>query len=593
MSQSIDDCLECHDDDTLTMVKNGKEISLNINPQAYENSPHHEISCIECHVGFDPDEEPHRANIEPVDCTPCHEKSEKSFEQSKHASEFSCTECHVNVHAPQERSALLRDCETCHGDAFRDYTESIHFSNKKGPRCFDCHTIHSFKIPGSDNCLSCHGKKEYVHTNILHKDLRFVLDYKESIHSKLIECSDCHSGHRILPGESPQSKVNIRNIPKTCSKCHKKEAEQYRNSEHGEAFASGFEDAPTCTGCHGEHDIHQITDSRSSVSREHEIEVCLRCHLDSPEVRSKMTHTGSFIADYEKSIHGRKIKEGNLKAAVCSDCHGGHEEMKASNPHSKVNKFNISKTCGQCHEQEANDFSGSIHAEALLSGVEEAPTCTDCHGEHEILEHSSPESPVAPQNVPKEVCGPCHNSVKLTEKYGLSPERFSSYNDSFHGLAVRFGDVEAANCASCHGVHKILPSTDPRSSVNKNNLVKTCGKCHPGANKNFTRGKVHITKEAGGDKIIFIITSIYLALIFGTIGAMALHNILDWFRKLKEQYRQRYEETAIIYPLREKRRLYIRMSLSERIQHFLLLISFFTLVFTGFMLKFPDAWWVM
>jgi cytochrome b subunit of formate dehydrogenase len=34
------------------------------------------------------------------------------------------------------------------------------------------------------------------------------------------------------------------------------------------------------------------------------------------------------------------------------------------------------------------------------------------------------------------------------------------------------------------------------------------------------------------------------------------------------------------------------MSLSERIQHGALLISFFTLVLTGFALKFPDAWWV-
>jgi formate dehydrogenase gamma subunit len=34
------------------------------------------------------------------------------------------------------------------------------------------------------------------------------------------------------------------------------------------------------------------------------------------------------------------------------------------------------------------------------------------------------------------------------------------------------------------------------------------------------------------------------------------------------------------------------MSLGERIQHGLLLVSFTTLVLTGFALKFPDAWWV-
>jgi cytochrome b subunit of formate dehydrogenase len=35
------------------------------------------------------------------------------------------------------------------------------------------------------------------------------------------------------------------------------------------------------------------------------------------------------------------------------------------------------------------------------------------------------------------------------------------------------------------------------------------------------------------------------------------------------------------------------MSLGERIQHGLLLVSFFLLALTGFALKFPDAWWVV
>jgi cytochrome b subunit of formate dehydrogenase len=38
--------------------------------------------------------------------------------------------------------------------------------------------------------------------------------------------------------------------------------------------------------------------------------------------------------------------------------------------------------------------------------------------------------------------------------------------------------------------------------------------------------------------------------------------------------------------------LYLRMTVNERIQHLALLLSFITLVITGFMLKFPDAWWV-
>ncbi len=37
---------------------------------------------------------------------------------------------------------------------------------------------------------------------------------------------------------------------------------------------------------------------------------------------------------------------------------------------------------------------------------------------------------------------------------------------------------------------------------------------------------------------------------------------------------------------------YLRMTLNERVQHFLLLSSFIILVITGFWLKYPEAWWV-
>jgi cytochrome b subunit of formate dehydrogenase len=38
--------------------------------------------------------------------------------------------------------------------------------------------------------------------------------------------------------------------------------------------------------------------------------------------------------------------------------------------------------------------------------------------------------------------------------------------------------------------------------------------------------------------------------------------------------------------------LYLRMTLNERLQHATLVVSFVTLVITGFALKFPEAWWV-
>ena len=39
-------------------------------------------------------------------------------------------------------------------------------------------------------------------------------------------------------------------------------------------------------------------------------------------------------------------------------------------------------------------------------------------------------------------------------------------------------------------------------------------------------------------------------------------------------------------------KVYLRMTLNERIQHSLLASSFIVLVITGFMLKFPESFWV-
>ena len=70
--------------------------------------------------------------------------------------------------------------------------------------------------------------------------------------------------------------------------------------------------------------------------------------------------------------------------------------------------------------------------------------------------------------------------------------RVTSYFDSYHGLAAEGGSVVAANCSSCHGVHDILPSSDPRSTINRANLDATCGKCHKGVTQKFTRTPVHL-----------------------------------------------------------------------------------------------------
>jgi len=347
--------------------------------------------------------------------------------------------------------------------------------------------------------------------------------------------------------------------------------------------------APNCLSCHKNPiaKVHELEDSASV--KIFQAQLCLSCHLDDPEVRSRIAPSAGFIDMYEHSVHGSQLMNGNGNAANCVDCHNSHDIIVANSPESSIFKSNIPRTCSQCHKDIYNEYKESVHYKALLRGNSDSPVCTDCHGEHNILRHNDPKSPVAFQNLSREVCSPCHSSLKLSEKYGIASDKYKSFEDSYHGLAIDGGSVEVANCASCHGDHDIKPSSDPTSRINKANLVETCGECHPGANDNFAIGKIHVTRQDEGEPILHLIATLYIFLIIATIGGMFAHNALDLFRKA------RIKKLKLRGFMREEQyghSLYLRMNLNERIQHVTLAVSFMLLVVTGFMLSFPNSWWV-
>jgi len=120
-------------------------------------------------------------------------------------------------------------------------------------------------------------------------------------------------------------------------------------------------------------------------------------------------------------------------------------------------------------------------------------------------------------------------------------------------------------------------------------LVKTCGTCHPGANINFTVGKIHVTLEEKDEPILYWIATMYISLIVVVIGGMFFHNAIDFGKKARIK---KLKQKGYIESEEHSHSLYLRMTLNERIQHATLAVSFILLVITGFMLRYPDAWWV-
>jgi formate dehydrogenase gamma subunit len=336
-------------------------------------------------------------------------------------------------------------------------------------------------------------------------------------------------------------------------------------------------------------EVSLFVDAARLAGSVHRTNACVACHagvsskhpddnVAAPPVKCGQCHSRQSES-YGASVHGLALAKGQTGAATCSDCHGAHDILPPESEASPLHFSRLAQTCGACHDQVAKDVEASVHGKAVAAGNRDAPTCTDCHSEHKITALKGSSS----LKISAEVCSNCHASERLNTKYNLPPDRVSTFFDSYHGLAAQYGSTLAANCASCHGVHRILPSSDPGSMIYKTNLAVTCGKCHPGATDKFAQSKIHVdsaSAKAGdgiGQRINWWVRRIYLVLIAGTIGLMLAHNGLLFARKVAARYRA--ADLSVT-----------RMNFSQRAQHFTLAASFIVLAVTGFALKFPDSW---
>ncbi|MBI2619236.1 MAG: hypothetical protein HYW57_04080 [Ignavibacteriales bacterium] len=207
----------------------------------------------------------------------------------------------------------------------------------------------------------------------------------------------------------------------------------------------------------------------SSAALSQEKADCLICHEDKDLAAVRGKKTVSLYVDegrFLKSVH----RDFN-----CTSCHTDldGEEMPHSVPLQKVE-------CGLCHGDRQEEHKESLHGKAIERGDPLAPTCQSCHGEHYILRVRDHASAVAPLRIPF-VCGRCHQEgTRVTREREIPQARIlENYSESIHGEGLlRKGLIVAPNCASCHTSHRILPHTDPRSSIARANIAATCATCH-------------------------------------------------------------------------------------------------------------------
>ena len=243
---------------------------------------------------------------------------------------------------------------------------------------------------------------------------------------------------------------------------------------------------------------------------------CLTCHgepglgtIDVNGVEKSLTIDKDA---WHQSMHGRMD---------CTACHAGFQarEHTAEETQGWYRQAKLT-ACSDCHASEFKMYDQSFHGNLVMGeGSAEAPACGDCHGSHAI---TNPTSSEFRESIP-DVCGRCHGDKEET------------YMDTYHGKSVRLGDISRAVCTDCHGYHKILPQSNPESTVSKENIVATCGKCHENANSRFSSFLVHVDRSTPKSSLWVWLMEMNHALLIGVLFTLGgLHCILYFYRGLRE-----------------------------------------------------------
>lgn len=312
-------------------------------------------------------------------------------------------------------------------------------------------------------------------------------------------------------------------------------ASAYSASVHGQ-------EKMTCGGCHPNHEDYphpELTITNNRIFSLELNDVCADCHPD-------------HARRVQDSNHARAMAEGHLEAAVCVDCHGAHDTVSL-----RQARVKIATTCRRCHSAIYDDYSQSAHGKALREeGNIDVPTCVDCHGVHNM---EDPTTIAFRLNSPN-LCGGCHADEVLMAKYGISTDVFETYVADFHGTTVTLFEKQSpeaatnkAVCFDCHGIHAIRSMDDPKSiAASKENLLRTCQKCHPDATINFPDSWAsHFQPTFNKQPVVASVNLFYAILIPGLLSFMGLFVVTDAGRKLINRDQKRSPPAETVSPTDE------------------------------------------
>ncbi|HSM20723.1 MAG TPA: cytochrome b/b6 domain-containing protein, partial [Rubrivivax sp.] len=407
-----------------------------------------------------------------------------------------------------------------------------------------------------------------------------------------------------------------------CLACHDDdtltdEQERLLTPVHEAEFAASKHRRMNCVDCHSQ--ALEVRHPRQ-VKKLGPVSVanCVECHEEE-------------IAEFHNSAHGT---EAHLDedAANCGKCHGNvHTLPRRPGLEAPLSPINQMYTCGQCHGDMMEGYLHSSHAKARLAkGLNNSPSCTDCHGGHDILPMKNPESRTSAQHSP-EMCGSCHEfvlnqwrdesthgalwkegkptalctdchdahdvvdptqqaarEVMVAECGNCHEAQSKTFRDNFHGKATLIGHERSATCADCHTPHQNLPASDPRSSIHPDNLGEMCGTCHQGRiTPAFLSYAPHNdATDPTDDFRVYVVLVFMVALLLGVFGFFGVHDLLWLQRAIVGKLRGEFKA-----PHHSDGPHVRRFTGGQMAVHVTIILTFLLLAATGLPLKFPETEW--
>jgi len=240
----------------------------------------------------------------------------EAFRASVHGNKLTCTDCH------------------------QDITEVPHAS-----RPF--RSLREFTVAYYEQCKRCHFANYTKTLDSVHYQSLARGDKTAPL------CVDCHGAHDVQPARGPGARLSA-----SCTRCHEGVATVYAKSVHGRGTEANH-DVPTCTDCHRSHDV---SGPSTANWQRHIPDLCSNCHsskalMDKYGLSANVTQT--YVADFHGMTASLQKNDGTRETSVvalCTDCHGVHDIMKADEPGSQVLRANLVKTCARCHEGAGENF---------------------------------------------------------------------------------------------------------------------------------------------------------------------------------------------------------------------------------------------